>query len=263
MSSMLIAGAGPGLGLAVARRFGREGRPIALLSRSPHRHDGYLASLRDDGITAVALAADVTRPEQLRASVTAATERLGPIGAAYYGPGAADPTARPRPILQTQASEVSDAVSTFVRPAVELTGMLLPAMLERGEGTLLFVTGLAAVVPLPGLGALAVASAALRTYALTVNAALAGTGVYAGALVIGGLVEHGDIHRHAVASAAAAGLPTLDPAMIADTAWELAARRDRSEAIFNALGPASRRTGTNLPKTDRVQGGAAPRERRR
>ena len=237
--SMLIAGVGPGLGLAIARRFGREGHPVALLSRHPHRHETYLASLRNDGITAIALTADITRPEQLRAAVTTTTEQLGPIGAAYYGPGAADPTARPKPILETQASEVSEAVHTFVRPALDLTAMLLPGMLERRTGTLLFVAGLGAVVPLPGMGALAVTSAALRTYALTVNAALAGTGVYAGALVIGGLIERGDIHRHALAAvgpAGAAQLPTLDPAVIADSAWELSARRDRSEATFNALG---------------------------
>src|SRR5690242_19977359 len=112
--AMLIAGAGPGLGLAVARRFGRAGHPVALLSRRPDRHDDYLASLRADGITAIALAADVTRPEQLRAAVAATAERLGPIGAAYYGPGAADPTARPEPILETSAATVSAAVRRFV-----------------------------------------------------------------------------------------------------------------------------------------------------
>ena len=237
--SLLVAGAGPGLGLAIARRFGREGHPVALLSRNTHRHDDYLASLRDDGITAIAVAADVTQPEQVRAAVATATQRLGPVGVAYYGPGAADPTARPRPILQTQPSDLSEAMRTFVQPALDLTGVLLPGMIERGGGTLLFVAGLGAVVPLPGLGALAVASAALRTYALTVNAALAGTGVYAGALVIGGLIQRGDIHRHAVAAAGPAGaakLPTLDPTAIADAAWQLAARRDRAEATFNALG---------------------------
>jgi NADP-dependent 3-hydroxy acid dehydrogenase YdfG len=239
MSTMLIAGAGPGLGLSIARRFGREGHPVALLSRHPDRYDTYLASLRNDGITAIAVTADVTRPEQLHAAVNTTTEQLGPIGAAYYGPGAADPTARPKPILQARADDVSETVRAFVHPAVSLVGMLLPGMLERGIGTLLFVAGLGAVVPLPAMGALAVASAALRTYALTVNAALADTGIYAGALVIGGLVQGGDIHRHAVAAvgpAGATGLPTLDPAEIADAAWNLAARRDRSEAIFNALG---------------------------
>jgi NADP-dependent 3-hydroxy acid dehydrogenase YdfG len=239
ISSMLIAGVGPGLGLAVARRFGREGHPVALLSRHPDRHETYLASLRRDGIAAIAVAADITQPDHLGAAVTTTSEQLGPIGAVYYGPGAADPTARPAPILQAAPDDVSSAVHTFVRPAVDLTAMVLPGMLERRTGTLLYVAGLGAVVPLPGMGALAVASAALRTYALTVNAALAGTGVYAGALVIGGLVERGDIHRHAVAAvgpAAAAGLPTLDPDTIADTAWDLSARRNDSEATFNALG---------------------------
>lgn len=75
--------AGPGLGLAIARRFGREGYPVALFSRRPHRHDGYLASLRDDGVTAIALTADITRPEQLHAAVTTTTERLGPAAAGY------------------------------------------------------------------------------------------------------------------------------------------------------------------------------------
>ena len=236
--SALVVGVGPGLGLAIARRFGRAGHPVALLSRNAQRHEGYLAALREEGITAIAIAADVTRPDQVRAAVDSATRRLGPISAAYYGPGAADPTARPKGVLDAEASDVTEAMRTFVHPALDLTGMLLPGMVERGGGTLLFVTGLGAVVPLPGLGALALASAALRTYALTVNAALAGTGVFAGALVIGGLVEHGDIHRHAVAAvgpAAASELPTLDPAEIADAAWDLAAKGEAPEVIFNAL----------------------------
>jgi short-subunit dehydrogenase len=58
-----------------------------------------------------------------------------------------------------------------VHPAVDLAGTVLPGMIDRRAGALLFAAGLGAVVPLPGLGALAVASAALRTYALTFNAA--------------------------------------------------------------------------------------------
>src|SRR3954447_19590816 len=106
LPSIVVAGTGPGLGLAIARRFGREGHPVALLSRNPHRHEGYLASLRSDGITAIALATDLTRPEQVHAAVSRATEQRGPVGVPYYGPAAADPTARPRPILETRAVDV-------------------------------------------------------------------------------------------------------------------------------------------------------------
>jgi short-subunit dehydrogenase len=236
--AILVVGAGPGLGMSVARRFGRAGHPVALLSRNAGRHVAHLASLRADAIDAVAVAADVTDPVRLRAAVTAAAQQLGPIGTVYYGPGATDPAARPAPILHTRSTDVDEAMRTFLHPAIDLATMLLPDMIERGSGALLFATGLGAVLPLPGLGALALTSAALRTYALTLNAALADTGVYAGALVIGGLIAGGDIHRHAVAAAgslAGTQLPTLDPGEIADAGWELATTRKRPEAIFNAL----------------------------
>lgn len=35
MTTVAIIGAGPGLGLATARRFGREGHDIALIARTP------------------------------------------------------------------------------------------------------------------------------------------------------------------------------------------------------------------------------------
>ncbi|MFI5959152.1 SDR family NAD(P)-dependent oxidoreductase [Cryptosporangium sp. NPDC051539] len=234
MEPILIVGAGPGLGLSIAHRFGREGRPVALISRNQERHGGYLSSLRAEGIEAVAVAADIADPARARAAVESVTERLGPIGVLYYGPGAADPAARPAPILQIGAEDLDEAVRTTVRPAVDLTGLVLPGMIERGSGTLLYVAGLSAVVPLPMIGALAPASAAVRTYALTLNAALAGTGVQAGAIVIGGLVERGDVHRAAVA-AVGDGLPTLDPDELADAAADLASRRDRAEVVFDAL----------------------------
>jgi hypothetical protein len=79
-----------------------------------------------------------------------------------------------------------------------------------------------------------VSSAALRNYALTLNAALAERGLYAGTLTIGGLVANGDIH-HALAAEHGPGIPTLDPDDLADTAWHLHTDRDRPEVTFAAL----------------------------
>jgi NAD(P)-dependent dehydrogenase (short-subunit alcohol dehydrogenase family) len=221
--------------LSIARRFGREGHSVVLVSRNPERHKDYLAALGEDGIAAMAIAADVTDPEQTRVAVATATDRFGPVGVLYYGPGAADPSVRPATILEARPHDLDEAIRASVRPALDLTGLVLPGMIERGAGTLLYVTGLSSVVPLPMLGALAPASAALRTYALTLNAALPGTGVYVGTLVIGGLIERGDVYRHAVAAFGAGTLPTLDPDVIAEAAARLAAGRDRAEIIFDVL----------------------------
>ena len=67
-------------------------------------------------------------------------------------------------------------------PAVEFASLLIPELTERGSGGLLFAGGLSSVVPLPPLGGLALASAALRNYAITLNAALQPAGIYAGTI---------------------------------------------------------------------------------
>ena len=67
-------------------------------------------------------------------------------------------------------------------PAVEFASLLIPELTERGSGGPLFAGRLSSVVPLPPLGGLALASAALRNYAITLNAALQPAGIYAGTI---------------------------------------------------------------------------------
>lgn len=231
----VVLGAGPGLGMSIAHRFGREGYAVALVSRSDARHAGYLAALAEAGIEAASFTADVRDRERLLAVLDTVAERYGGIDVLYYGPAPLDPAARPAPLEQTGATAVREAMS-WVYPAVEAVGKVLPGMLARGAGGLLFAGGLSAVVPMPALGAMAVSAAALRNYALTLHAALAGRGVYAGLLTIGGLIERGDIHRLVTAQPELFGpVKSLDPHDLADVAWRLYAERDRPEAVCNAF----------------------------
>jgi short-subunit dehydrogenase len=228
-----VIGVGPGLGMSIAHRFGREGYDVALVSRSDTRHAAYVSALAEAGVRASAHVADVHDRDQLLSTL----DRIGPVDLLYYGPGAADGP-KPRPITETTADEVRQGMAG-VYPAIDIVGRVLPGMLERGAGGLLFAGGLSAVQPIPFLGALAVVSAALRNYVLTLNAGLADTGVYAGSLTIGGLIERGDIHQLVVSQPEKfGGVPakTLDPDAVADAAWELYAKRDQAERIFNAFG---------------------------
>lgn len=74
----VIVGAGPGVGLAVARRFGREGMAIALLARSDDKVQRYAADLAQDGITAQGFAADADDLDQLAAVLQQVARELGP-----------------------------------------------------------------------------------------------------------------------------------------------------------------------------------------
>ena len=220
--------------MSIAHRFGREGYTVALVSRSDTRHASYVADLAKKGIGAVAYVADVRDRDQLLSTL----DKIGPVDVLYYGPGAADLDNRPGGIVEARADEVRQAMEG-VYPAIELVNRVLPGMLERGTGGLLFAGGLSAVQPIPFLGALAVTSAALRNYALTLNAGLADTGVYAANLIIGGLIERGDIHQLVTSHPEKfGGVPakTLDPDDIAETAWELYTKRERAEAVFSTFG---------------------------
>ena len=66
--SIVIVGAGPNLGLAVARRFGREGLSVGLVSRTQAKLDDLAAQLEDEGITAAGAAADIRDASALAAA---------------------------------------------------------------------------------------------------------------------------------------------------------------------------------------------------
>lgn len=234
MSVAVVLGVGPGLGMSIAHRFGREGRDVALISRTDTRHAGYVSALASAGVRASAFVADVRDRSQL---LSALDKIEGEIELVYYGPGAPDPDLPMKPIAAVTAVEVERAMS-WVYPAVDVVNHVLPGMISRGGGGLLFAGGLSAVLPMPGLGALSISSAALRNYAVTLNADLAGQGIYAGNLTIGGLIERGDIHQMVTSQPdkfGVAGFSTLDPDELAETAWQLYAERDRAEVVFNAL----------------------------
>jgi NAD(P)-dependent dehydrogenase (short-subunit alcohol dehydrogenase family) len=233
---ILILGAGPGLGMSVAHRFGAKGYAVGLVSRSAARLADYLRSLADAGIEAAAFTADASDPQQLRDAVDGVRARFGRIDVGYYGPAALD--VLPGDITTLDAAGAESALKAVV-PAVDFASLLIPELIERGDGALLFAGGLSSVVPMPPLGGLALYAAALRNYAITLNAALAPAGVYAGTITIGGLIERGDIHRAMQDNPdlfGGAAVETLNPDELAETVWRLYTERMTAEAVVNTLG---------------------------
>ncbi|WP_449353083.1 SDR family NAD(P)-dependent oxidoreductase, partial [Streptomyces shaanxiensis] len=59
MPTIAIIGAGPGMGLAIARTFGARGFDVALISRTKEKLQTLADQLGEEGITADAFPADV------------------------------------------------------------------------------------------------------------------------------------------------------------------------------------------------------------
>lgn len=236
MSTIAVLGAGPGLGMSVAQRFAKEGYAVGLVSRSADRHPGYLEALAPTGVRTVAVAADLRAPGEAARALAEITSELGPVDVVYHGPGAHDLSAPTAGILETGPADLRRAMAETVEPAAEVASLVLPAMRSRGSGSLVYVSGVSALVPLPFLGPYAPASGALRTYARTLAAAVAEDGIHVGSLVVGGLIERGDIHQMLTEPGTPAPYATLDPDKIADAVWRLAAGTE-DEVVFDVLTP--------------------------
>lgn len=99
MTTLALIGAGPGLGQATARRFGREGFSLALISRTQANVDALDAELASEGITARGYAANARDPRALHAALDAAAADLGPIEVLQYSPVPAKEFMKP--VLET------------------------------------------------------------------------------------------------------------------------------------------------------------------
>lgn len=205
MTTIAIIGAGPGLGAAVARRFGREGHDVALVSRNRERVEALAADLTGAGITARGFAADVRDPKALEAALEAAAATLGSIEILQYSP--IPHRDFMRPVLDTAPADLVGPIEFSLYGPATAVRQVLPSMRALGRGTILFVNGGTAVVPHPDRAGTSIAFAAESAYGHLLHDTLAGDGIHVAQLIIPGAIISGHDRK--------------DPAKLADTLWGL------------------------------------------
>lgn len=186
MPTLAIIGAGPGLGAAVARRFGREGFSIALISRDQSKLDELAGELAQDGITASGFAADVRDGVSLEAALAAASARLGPITALQYSP--LPSRAYLEPVLDLTPELALEALRFSALGLIHAARAVLPAMRAAGEGSIVLINGGTSVKARAGFSGTSVAFPAESAYGEMLHDALAGEGVHVAQLVIPGAI---------------------------------------------------------------------------
>jgi NAD(P)-dependent dehydrogenase (short-subunit alcohol dehydrogenase family) len=222
--TMAIVGAGPGLGLALAKRFGREGFQLALLARNPKKLDDMLTELRGSGLTAEGFQADVTQADALKAAFAAAEERFGEINMVEYSAVTipADFAGfAPLGVTGMTADTARAQFEVMTLGAVATVQQVLPAMQARGEGAIVITTGISAIGYMPMVGAWGIAGAGARNYARTLNVALKDSGVFVGTICLGVQIAKGDEHG--------------DPDKLADIYYDFMQKRDQPELVINHI----------------------------
>jgi short-subunit dehydrogenase len=209
MTTMAIIGAGRQLGEALARRFGREGFSLALISRNQERLDSLAADLTADGLTAKGYAANVRDPEALVAALDTAAQELGPIEVLSYNPLPQKEFLRP--LFESTVYDIKAAVEFSVYGPVAAVHQVLQGMRVLGRGTILFVNGGSAVQPVQHFAGTSIAFAGETAYAQMLDQALRDTNIHVAQLIIPGGIIPGDDQK--------------DPAVLAELLWRMHAER--------------------------------------
>ncbi len=187
--SVVIVGAGPNLGLAVARRFGLEGFAVGLISRTESRLVELAGQLRLDGITTAGATADIRDSDGLASAIRTLAVELGPVEVLEYSPLPAPEFMKP--ILETTVDDVRGPLEFSVLGAVAATQAVIGPMLEAGRGTILFTTGGAAVNPYPARAGVGISFAGEVAYARMLHDAVREGGVHVAHIAVAGRIAPG------------------------------------------------------------------------
>lgn len=137
--TIAVFGAGPGLGLATARRFGREGFRVALVARDAERLARFADELAAEGIKARAFPTDLADRDRHAELVADIAGRLGPIDVAVLNGFLG--TQYVRETMDVDVPTMERVFDGLVLAPLSLTRFVLPAMLDRGDGALLYGLG--------------------------------------------------------------------------------------------------------------------------
>lgn len=221
MPSIAIVGAGPGVGDAVARRFGREGYEIALIARGQAKLDALAADLHADGITARGFAADVRDTTALTRALQDAADALGPIEVLQYSPIPHRDFLKP--VLETSLSDLTAAVEFSIYGPLTAVQQVLGPMRTLGKGTIVFINGGTSVRPRPDYAGTSIAFAGESAYAQMLHDALADQNIYVTQLVVPGAITREN--------------PESSPDAVAERIWDLHTRRQGFRHFLTPMDP--------------------------
>jgi NAD(P)-dependent dehydrogenase (short-subunit alcohol dehydrogenase family) len=146
MRVWLITGCSSGFGREIAEAALARGDSVVATARRPETLDDLVASA-PDRVLAVAL--DITRPDQVDAAVAAALERFGRLDVVVNNAGHGSVGA----IEEIVPDDLRALMEVLFFGAFAVTQAVLPHMRERGSGTIVQISSMGGQVSPPGFGA--------------------------------------------------------------------------------------------------------------
>jgi gluconate 5-dehydrogenase len=170
----LITGGGSGLGLGMARSFVQAGARVVLVGR---REEPLSAACKELGSAASFLAHDITQVDRAAELI----KRAGAISILVNNAG----VHLKKPAAETSPAEFAQVMQTHVIAAHALTAAVLPQMMEKKHGSILFTASMASFMGVPLIVAYSAAKAAYLGMVRSLASELGPSGIRVNAIAPG------------------------------------------------------------------------------
>jgi 3-oxoacyl-[acyl-carrier protein] reductase len=167
----LITGAASGFGKGIAELFAREGARVALADIN---ESGARAAAAAISNSAVAVACDVSRREDVNAAVKAAVDAFGGIDILVNNAGMSH---RRRPMLEVDEAEFDRLMDVNVKSIFLFAHAVVPLMRKKKSGVIINIGSTAGIRPRPGLTWYNGSKAAVNLLSKSMAAELAPDGI--------------------------------------------------------------------------------------
>jgi NAD(P)-dependent dehydrogenase (short-subunit alcohol dehydrogenase family) len=143
----IVLGAGRGIGVHVCKAFADVGANVVVSSRSAERMDALAAEIRDKGGSALAVAADAGKAEDLERLVDRAEQAFGPVHILFFNAFTGPLPIDSDPFAADDAAWES-AFAVNVMAPYRLAKRLVPGMRAAGYGSIINLLTCAAFTPI-------------------------------------------------------------------------------------------------------------------
>jgi len=178
----VVSGVGPGLGRQAAVLIARHGADVVLAARRQSTLDEVAAEIRSGGARAITVATDITDPEQCERLMARAVDEFGGVDVLVNNAFRYDAF---QSFEDVDLARWRKIVDTNVFGSLQMTKAALPAMRERGGGSVVMVASMVARKPQPLQGGYTVSKGALLTATRVLAYELGSAGIRVNAVVPG------------------------------------------------------------------------------
>jgi short-subunit dehydrogenase len=226
---VLITGASRGLGVEMARRFGSAGARLALAARSGSDLEKVRAEMEEHGAKAIAVPADVSDLESLRAMLKEVEKALGPVDVLVNNAGIEEVN----DFENVSLERMEQLVQVNLIGPLWLSRLVIPSMIERRTGHICNISSLAGVTPVPHNAVYAATKHGLVGLSRSLRMELEEHGIEV-SVVCPGFVEGGMFEKWGRPALKSAGAVT--PEQVADAVLKAVTQNKGEIVVTKGLG---------------------------